>query len=302
LGVDDPEKLKSLSQINAIWCEEATELSFADFMQINLRMRGATDQEKSYKQIILSFNPISSNHWIYDHFFAQPKKYTQENTYTVKCTYKDNYFLDENDVATLEGLKDIDEQRYRVYCLAEWGIYEGTVYKYFKTFTDYPTFQPSETFYGLDFGYNNPSALIRIDVYDGLLYVTELIYKTELTNQDLLNHMHKYRISKNHIIYADTASKDRIVDIQRKGYKCVPSIKDKGDGILTVKELHNKILSHSNNINLHNEVQSYRYRKNPNGGYFDEPIKDNDHALDALRYALHTHYKHRKTEQRISFY
>ncbi len=61
LGLDDREKLKSIEGITSIWIEEATELTKEDFLQVDLRLRGRT---KSYKQIMLSFNPISSLHWI----------------------------------------------------------------------------------------------------------------------------------------------------------------------------------------------------------------------------------------------
>ena len=55
-GLDDPEKLKSIEGVTSVWLEEATEFSWEDFNQINLRLRGKT---KSYKQIMLTFNPVS---------------------------------------------------------------------------------------------------------------------------------------------------------------------------------------------------------------------------------------------------
>ena len=64
-GLDDPEKLKSIHGITSVWIEEATELTEDDFDQIDLRLRGKTD---SYKQIILSFNPIHENHWLKKRF------------------------------------------------------------------------------------------------------------------------------------------------------------------------------------------------------------------------------------------
>lgn len=62
-GLDDVEKLKSITGITGIWAEEATELENDDFKQLNLRLRGIT---KNYKQFILSFNPIDDEHWIYN--------------------------------------------------------------------------------------------------------------------------------------------------------------------------------------------------------------------------------------------
>jgi phage terminase large subunit len=66
-GLDDPEKLKSIHGITGAWIEEATELEERDLRQINLRLRGKTN---NYKQIILSYNPIDDEHWINKKFFT----------------------------------------------------------------------------------------------------------------------------------------------------------------------------------------------------------------------------------------
>ena len=60
-GLDDVERLKSIEGITSIWVEEASELTPEDFRQLDIRMRG---RSKHYKQIILSFNPISITHWL----------------------------------------------------------------------------------------------------------------------------------------------------------------------------------------------------------------------------------------------
>lgn len=56
-GLDDVEKLKSIYAITGIWIEEASELDEGDLNQLDIRLRGET---RFYKQIILSFNPISA--------------------------------------------------------------------------------------------------------------------------------------------------------------------------------------------------------------------------------------------------
>jgi phage terminase large subunit len=60
-GLDDVEKLKSITGITGTWCEEATEIEHDEFKQIDLRVRGET---KNYKQHILTYNPINDEHWI----------------------------------------------------------------------------------------------------------------------------------------------------------------------------------------------------------------------------------------------
>lgn len=67
-GLDDPEKIKSITGITDIVIEEATELSEEDFLQLNLRLRPAQDDP----QIYLMFNPVSRANWVYRYFFEQP--------------------------------------------------------------------------------------------------------------------------------------------------------------------------------------------------------------------------------------
>lgn len=120
-GIDDPEKLKSIYNITGIWIEEASELLESDFNQLDIRLRGET---RYYKQIIITFNPISILHWLKQRFFDRKV----ENATVHESTYKDNRFLDAENIKVLEGYKDTDEYYYMVYCLGEWGVTGKTVF------------------------------------------------------------------------------------------------------------------------------------------------------------------------------
>ncbi len=120
-GLDDVEKLKSIYNISSEWIEEASEITEADFNQLDIRLRG---KRKYYKQIILTFNPISIQHWLKRRFFDKE----DERARTHESTYKDNRFLDEESVQTLEAFKDTDEYYYTVYCLGMWGVTGQSVF------------------------------------------------------------------------------------------------------------------------------------------------------------------------------
>jgi phage terminase large subunit len=120
-GLDDSEKLKSISGITSMWVEEASELEQQDLQQLDLRLRGKTEH---YKQIIISFNPISILHWLKTYFFDAKR----EGVKTLHSTYKDNRFIDDEYKAVLEGMKDTDEYYYNVYCLGRWGILGKTIF------------------------------------------------------------------------------------------------------------------------------------------------------------------------------
>lgn len=114
-GIDDPEKLKSIQGITGIWIEEATELDKQDFTQLDLRLRGDTP---SYKQIILTYNPVDESHWLVKRFFENQDKQTSLH----KTTYLDNKFIDEEYKNTLNELAKHDQNFYNVYCRGEWGV------------------------------------------------------------------------------------------------------------------------------------------------------------------------------------
>lgn len=121
-GIDDPEKLKSIVGIKRIIIEEASQLTFDDFLELNRRARGMEGI-----QIIFILNPISENHWIKTNFCDEPGAYYNETT-VLRFTYRDNCnalgesFLTASDIRELERLKDINENQYRIYVEAQWGV------------------------------------------------------------------------------------------------------------------------------------------------------------------------------------
>ena len=120
-GIDDPEKLKSIYHITCIWIEEASELLEADFDQLDIRMR---DETPYYKQIIVTFNPISVIHWLKKRFFDRedPRARVSETT------YRDNPFLAREAIETLEAFRETNPYYYTVYCLGQWGVTGDTVF------------------------------------------------------------------------------------------------------------------------------------------------------------------------------
>ena len=120
-GLDDVEKLKSIYDITMIWIEEASELEQGDFNQLDIRLR---TKFPYYLQMILSFNPITITHWLKKRFFDKedPRAKVHEST------YKDNRFLTDEAIRTLEAFKETDEYYYMVYCLGIWGVTGKTIF------------------------------------------------------------------------------------------------------------------------------------------------------------------------------
>jgi phage terminase large subunit len=274
-GMDDREKIKSIHGITSIWIEEATELNLQDFRQIDLRLRGKTPH---YKQILLTFNPVDALHWL--------NTVQLKNSVKLKTTYKDNKFIDDEYYTVLEGLKDQDPEYYKIYAKGEWGIKRSVIYNPFEILKEYPKHFEDEI-YGLDFGFNNPSALIHIGIYDNQFYLTELIYKSKLTTSDLITEIYKAGYKPGKKVYCDSAEPGRIQELRDAKINAYPSEKSVKDGIDYIKSL--KIYSKDTNNNINKEVLTYSYSQDKNGNILDDPVKFNDHCLDAIRYALFTH-------------
>ena len=126
-GLDDPEKLKSITGITSVWCEEATELDERDFNQLELRVRGETG---NYKQFIVTFNPTDECHWLKKRFFDQP----DPQVFTLRTTYRNNHFLDKDYIKHLTERIKNNENLYKVYALGQWGraTVGGEFYKSFR--------------------------------------------------------------------------------------------------------------------------------------------------------------------------
>lgn len=282
-GLDNIEKIKSIQEPTDIWVEEATEVSKQEVSQLNLRLR---TKKATHNQVTLSFNPISSEHWIYDSFIVK----REFDADVVKTTYHDNRFLPDEYKAQLEALKQTDENYYKVYCLGEWGgKIKGVIYQNWKLCDHFPQF--ADYIWGLDFGFNDPTALVKIGIVDKKhAYIQQKIYRTGLTNSDLINELRKLDIGKDPI-YADNARPEAIEEIYRAGFNIKPCDKGKDsiqNGIDFVKSMNLNIMDDS--PDLVKELNNYKWAEDKNGNLIEsKPVDFFNHLLDGTRYALHTH-------------
>jgi phage terminase large subunit len=283
-GIDDPEKLKSLAQPTGIWVEEATELSARDFRQLDLRLRGETE---TYLQIICTFNPISKKNFVYQQFYGRDPI----NTFKLITIHTDNDKVGLAFGEMLAEMKELDPEYYKIYALAEWGENSNAIIYDYKIISRIPE-NVTETLYGLDFGYNNPCAMVRVAYYEKDIYLEEVFYKRRLTTPAIIDLMDSLEIGKTDNIYADSASPEKIKEIQQAGYHVKGAEKSVFSGIGKVKEYRIHVVQ--NSVNVLNELDNYTWKTDAEGNLLDDPVKDNDHACDAIRYAIYSHLGKRK--------
>ncbi len=284
-GLDDPQKIKSIEGLSTVWMEEATDFTRKDYMQMNLRIRGKTP---GHKQIILSFNPIDINHWL-----KKLSDQAGDRIKFVRTTFHDNRFLDEEYIRDVVlPMKEEDEYFWRVYGLGEWGVVGNLVLRRPLIMDAWPDEVPSQqVVYGLDFGYNNPTALVRCDINAPDVWLTEEIYESRLTNQDLIDMMIKQGISKQAPIYADSAEPDRAEELRVAGFNVYAADKAVTAGLTLLNGL--RLRSRNENSNLNTEASTYKWKEDADGNPTDDPVKAKDHAIDCCRYALYTHLRDR---------
>ena len=304
-GFDDVLKLASTTVSKGylcwVWIEEAFEIgSEADFDKLDLSVPRGNVPAHLFKQTTLTFNPWSETHWLKTRFFDKPS----EDISTYSTNYLCNEFLDKTDKAVFERMKEENYRKYTVAGLGEWGISEGLVYENWQTLNfdfddkgnivcDDKTIKAWKTrhFFGLDYGYtNDPTAFIAIAVnkVDKEIYIYDEHYETKMLNCDIAEMIKKKGFAKERI-RADCAEPKSNDDLRRLGIgRILPSVKGKDsvlNGISQIQEY--KIFVKPCCKNVLSELGSYCWKKDKNENGINMPEDNNNHLMDALRYALY---------------
>lgn len=301
-GVNDEkqrEKLKSIAvkrgKLTDVWIEEATELTQSDFEIIDDRLRGELPKGQFY-QIRLTFNPVSSSHWIKKHFFDR----ADSDVFTHHSTYKDNRFIDDAYYWRMERRKEVDPDGYRIYGLGEWGEVGGLILTNY-VIEDFDT-SPERFDYMVnsqDFGYNHADCIGEVGFKDGELYLCREIYEFEKDTGELIELADKRGFNKSLTMWCDSAEPDRIKMWRKAGYKA-RGVKKEPNSVraqIDYLKLH-KIHIHPSCINTIKEIQQWKWKKNEKTNeYLDEPVNFFDDAMAMLRYSIE---EERKPKARLN--
>ena len=290
-GMDDSEKIKSITGITDIWCEEATEFSEEDIEQLNLRLRARAEA----LQMFFSFNPVSKANWVYRRWFAKGVEITAD-TVIHQSTYKDNRFLPDDYVATIEKMAKTNPTYYRIYALGEFASLDKLVFSNWKVGTVEDT-HDWDMLCGLDFGYtNDPTAFVVSFVQGETLYVAKEFVRTGLLNNQIATVITDLGFSKSTII-ADSAEVKSIEELRRDGlHRIYPAVKGQGSILQGIQKLQQyEIVVDPSCEHVITELQNYAWKKDRQSGeYVNEPIDEFNHCIDALRYSLQCQDKYKK--------
>ncbi|MCV0420079.1 MAG: PBSX family phage terminase large subunit [Microbacterium sp.] len=294
-GLDDVEKLKSIEGVTSIWCEEATELTQEDFEQLDLRLRG---EHGCLKQITLTMNPISEQHWIKKIFFDDP----MDGVFTLHTTYLDNAFIDAEYKMVMKNKKKTNPRYYNIYALGNWGTAEGLIFPNVEHRLIRPEeIKGLECVQGLDFGYtNDPTAFNQtyVDIKARRLFVYDGFYEKGMSNAKIADAIKKMEAHR-HKTVADNSEPKSIDYIQTKSVRIEGAAKGKdsvSSGIDFLCEF--EIIVNAHLVEFMTEFNNYSWALDKNGKPTNKPVDDFNHFIDSLRYALEGTMKRSRIDYR----
>ena len=230
------------------------------------------------KLVIADFNP-TTQFWLEDKFlpYYTPNKVILSN-------YLDNPFCPPHERKRIEARAELDPNFKRIHVDCEYGNAEDLVFlsENILTIDDFPSIPYS---HGLDFGYVNPSALLKVaeDSNDNI-YIDEIIYRGGMNESDFRSSLASF--SKADRITADSEDARMISYLQGLGYNIAKAKKGAGSVDFGISYLQGKRLHFTKrSVNALKEFRNLMHAKdrlgNLTGKYSGE-----DHTVDAVRYAI----------------
>tara|TARA_R100001460_G_scaffold26158_1_gene52834 strand:+ start:985 stop:2160 length:1176 start_codon:yes stop_codon:yes gene_type:complete len=276
IGADDEQKLRGAKR-NILYCNEANELEYKqEFFQLLMRTEN---------KIFIDFNPDDEQVWINQEIEIKRSNEVGD-VEVIVSNYKNNSFLPKSLIKEIEYLKQTDKEFWKIYGLGEYGNISGLIYENVKYVNSMP--DAKLVAYGLDFGYTDPNACVAVYKKDKDLYVKEIIYQNNLTNQDLAEIL-KPIVNRDEVI-CDSAEPKSIEELYRLGINAKPAAKGKDSILNGIDILKRYNINVVNSSNLKKEFRTYKWATDKNGNSLQKPI-GLDHLMDALRYVALIHLK-----------
>lgn len=288
------DSIKSLEGFDGAWVEEAQSLSkrSVDLLLPTIR--------KDDAQIWFTWNPESKDDAVNTVFEDYP-----DDCILLHVDYNMNPWLPDAMFRLARALK---EKCYDAY-LHIWRGQpkQNSEEQIFNGYWSAKEFAVDETFtdplQGADFGFNDPTTAIRVYVKDNCLFISDEYYKRNLDLNLMPDAFKTINGFERYTTRADNSRPDTISYLQRNGLKKVIScVKGKGsieDGIEFMKSFDH-IYVHTSCVNTIQEFTDYKYKVNKlTGDITSDIIDDNNHIIDAIRYALEPLMKRSKKKARV---
>lgn len=267
-SADQPSKVRGPRR-DRLYINECNNVPYEAFDQLEVRTRS---------DVWLDFNP-TSEFW----FYTEVRDHRDHDFITL--TYKDNEALDTNIVQSIEAHKH-NKAWWTVYGLGQLGEVEGRIYRDWQIIDEVPHEARLER-RGLDFGYSaDPAALVAVYYYNGGYILDQELYRTGMRNQPLAEFIQNLAEPQT-LVIADSAEPKSIDDLTIAGVVVQPAEKGEDSirrGIDHVQDQRISVTKRS--VELIREYRNYMWKFDRDGRQLKVPEEGNDHAMDAIRYAL----------------
>lgn len=304
-SADNKRKIERLRgpSISWFWIDEAASLPEMVWDVMKGRLRGA-----GYRNAFITTTPQGRN-WVYQHFHPDGQQYVGPDR--VNGVF--NVGSDENPHLPDDYLEMIDDYEGKFHEQEVQGMfvsYEGLVYPWFtqgQHTTELPAMKDlraadirselgiDRVIYGVDWGFSAPSVILALVERGNETLVAEEFVEKRCTTDDLVKQAEEMQSRwGNGVFYCDPAEPSSIEEFQRKGIDAEAANNSRREGIRHVSAQQDTLTVAESCQTLVNEFGQYQYRDKNDGS--EQVIKANDHALDALRYALYTDHEQRQTK------
>lgn len=273
-SISDQHKVRGRKRTH-LWINEADDCSFEEFQQLLFRTTG---------RVYLDFNPDDINCWI-NVELEQKRAGLMHDVEVIVSNYKDNCFLDETTIREVEYLQCGDEDFWIIFGTGEYGKVKGLVFEKYDVVEEIPP-GAGLVAYGMDFGYSTShTALVEVYRQGDNLYINELLYRTMLTNADILSFLQDLDIKRTDEVIADAAEPKSIEEFYRMGINIAGALKGP-DSVRSSIDILRRYKLHvtASSSNLLKELRNYKWLTDKNGNILNKPRNILDHAIDAVRY------------------
>lgn len=294
-GFDDPLKLASTTvscgHLCWVWVEEAYEIDNEDdFDLLDLSVPRGALPSPLFKQTTLTFNPWNQGHWLKRRFFDSP----DDQVACFSTDYRCNEFLDAADLAVYDRMRRDNPRKYAVAGLGQWGVTDGLIYDRWEV-RDFDLDKARKiplirSAFGLDYGYTNDPTALFCGLVHGpkrLLLVYDELYERGLSNREIRDRIAEKGYLKERIL-ADSAEPKSNDELRFLGLRGVQPARKGPDSLLNgIQYIQDfRILIHPRCVHFAAEIAAYVWERDREGRLTNRPVDQNNHLMDAMRYAL----------------
>jgi len=281
-SADNARKIQRLRGPNIAWfgMDEPSSIAASAWDIMVGRLR-----EGRYINAFVTGTPKGYN-WVYDTFVGDDALDDVNLVHNIETS--DNPHLP--DIYTDRIVEQYEGRFYEQEVRGKFTDFEGLVYPWFDE--DNLVAAPPETYdevvYGIDWGHSNPAVVLAILRRGDQWIVADEWYERRCTTGDQARAAEAFLGEYGEgVIYCDPSEPANILEFRRDyDLPAKKAANEVSPGIRKVSEYQDELQVAEHCQNVRNEFSQYQYKDD---GDSEDPLKQNDHAMDALRYAVFTH-------------